>query len=310
MAVSSEITTARRELGRHLARLRKEANLTQQGLARLVQYGRSSVANTETGRQHPEREFWVRSDTALRTGGILTQQYDRLTRRVQRSQPQPRAKSSHRPQPLGCTDPSASPDHARAWDSETVSRAGFFDRQVAAAHVEPERITEPRPVWMKPEAVIPGVVAEGHVVVVHTDHVAVAISSLVGYPAGFEFSVTAMLRTSDRQADLSHHHRAGQSVPACFLRVGVQFADGSIVTNMDRAAPTPLAAEPPGPLLLPGNAEADARRHEARYWVWPLPPSGLVTFVCEWPAYDVPESRVHVDGQMILDAAARSVRLW
>ncbi|MFG1650624.1 hypothetical protein ACGFIE_11885 [Micromonospora sp. NPDC049275] len=190
---------------------------------------------------------------------------------------------------------------------------GFFERQVAASEVEPEPIREPRPAWMKPEAVIPGVVAESHVLV-HTDRVAVAISGLLAYPAGFEFSVTAVLRTPDRRVDLMHHHRvgywAGQPVPADFLRVGVQFADGSTVTNMDRRSPTPLDAEPPGRLLFPGNAESDARRHEAHYWVWPLPPSGPVTFVCEWPAYDMPESRLEVDGQVILDAAARAVRLW
>ncbi|MGW3787604.1 hypothetical protein ACWD5Z_23680 [Micromonospora chokoriensis] len=60
---------------------------------------------------------------------------------------------------------------------------GFFERQVAASEVEPEPVREPRPAWMKPEAVIPGVVAENHVLV-HTDRVAVAISGLLAYPCG------------------------------------------------------------------------------------------------------------------------------
>ncbi|WP_431893219.1 helix-turn-helix domain-containing protein [Micromonospora haikouensis] len=78
MVDHDEITAARRALGRHLAHLRKEAGHTQHGLARLVQYGRSSVANTETGRQHPERPFWTRCDRVLRTGGVLTAEYDRI----------------------------------------------------------------------------------------------------------------------------------------------------------------------------------------------------------------------------------------
>ncbi|TDC86196.1 XRE family transcriptional regulator [Micromonospora sp. KC606] len=78
MADHDQITTARRALGRHLAHLRKAAGHTQHGLARLVQYGRSSVANTETGRQHPERSFWTRCDQVLRTGGVLTAEYDRI----------------------------------------------------------------------------------------------------------------------------------------------------------------------------------------------------------------------------------------
>ncbi|MBX7269591.1 helix-turn-helix domain-containing protein [Micromonospora sp. Llam7] len=78
MVDHDEITAARRTLGRHLAHLRKDAGHTQHSLARLVQYGRSSVANTEIGRQHPERPFWTRCDQMLCTGGVLTAEYDRI----------------------------------------------------------------------------------------------------------------------------------------------------------------------------------------------------------------------------------------
>ncbi|MEW2385554.1 helix-turn-helix transcriptional regulator [Micromonospora sp. NPDC047707] len=78
MADSDEIKTARRALGRRLAQLRKAAGHTQHGFARLVQYGRSSVANTETGHQHPDRAFWSCCDTVLQTGGVLAAEYDRI----------------------------------------------------------------------------------------------------------------------------------------------------------------------------------------------------------------------------------------
>ncbi|MEU2611819.1 helix-turn-helix transcriptional regulator [Micromonospora sp. NPDC007271] len=65
MADSHEIKAARRDLGRRLAQLRKAAGHTQHSFARLVQYGRSSVANTETGHQYLDRAFWTRSDTIL-----------------------------------------------------------------------------------------------------------------------------------------------------------------------------------------------------------------------------------------------------
>ena len=45
------------------------------------------------------------------------------------------------------------------------------------------------------------------------------------------------------------------------------------------------------------------------YWVWPLPPSGPVTFVCEWPAYDIAETRVTVEAALIIEAAERAVPL-
>ncbi|MFK3983013.1 helix-turn-helix domain-containing protein [Micromonospora sp. NPDC050397] len=78
MGDSDEISAARRALGRRLAHLRKAAGLTQHGLAPLVRYARSSIASIETGRQHPDRTFWNRCDTILRTGGTLTAEYDRI----------------------------------------------------------------------------------------------------------------------------------------------------------------------------------------------------------------------------------------
>ncbi|ABP56839.1 helix-turn-helix domain-containing protein [Salinispora tropica] len=84
MRDTDDTRTARHALGRRLAELRRAAGQTQHGLARLVQYGRSSVANTETGRQHPERPFWTRCDEALRTGGVLTAEYDRIANRDHR----------------------------------------------------------------------------------------------------------------------------------------------------------------------------------------------------------------------------------
>ena len=44
----------------------------------------------------------------------------------------------------------------------------------------------------------------------------------------------------------------------------------------------------------------------SRWWTWPLPPAGPLEFVCEWPAFDIAESRVGIDAQLILDAAQRS----
>jgi hypothetical protein len=35
-----------------------------------------------------------------------------------------------------------------------------------------------------------------------------------------------------------------------------------------------------------------------------------MAFVCEWAAFGIPESRVEVDAQLILDGAAGSIPLW
>jgi transcriptional regulator with XRE-family HTH domain len=47
-----EITAARQALGRLLARYRKAAGFNQHELAPRTHYGRSTIANVETGRQN------------------------------------------------------------------------------------------------------------------------------------------------------------------------------------------------------------------------------------------------------------------
>jgi hypothetical protein len=44
--------------------------------------------------------------------------------------------------------------------------------------------------------------------------------------------------------------------------------------------------------------------------VWPLPPAGPLEFICQWPVYGIGETRIGIDGQLILDAARQSVQLW
>ncbi|MEV0453644.1 helix-turn-helix transcriptional regulator [Catellatospora methionotrophica] len=75
---SDNAADARLALGNRLARLRQAAGYTQESFAPRTFYGRSSIANIETGRQIAPREFWIRCDEVLGTGGVLTQAHDRL----------------------------------------------------------------------------------------------------------------------------------------------------------------------------------------------------------------------------------------
>jgi tetratricopeptide (TPR) repeat protein len=72
------IARSRRALGKQLAAYRKAAGYSQHELAPLTAYGRSTVANVETGRQHVPRAFWQRCDEVLATDGALTTAYDEL----------------------------------------------------------------------------------------------------------------------------------------------------------------------------------------------------------------------------------------
>lgn len=57
VAVTDLVASAWSALGRQLAASRRAAGLSQEGLARLAEYSRSTVANVETDRQRVPRGF-------------------------------------------------------------------------------------------------------------------------------------------------------------------------------------------------------------------------------------------------------------
>jgi hypothetical protein len=166
------------------------------------------------------------------------------------------------------------------------------------------------PPWFgPPRGTLPGVVALERIVA-QTPTVAVCIARIAAYPTGFEFDFLTMTTGGQPATDpmMFHHHRqqqgAGNDVAPEILRLGVQFADGSKVTNLDRYDDE---SNPPArPVMHPcGGGGGDGSWRQTQ-WVWPLPPPGPVAFVCEWPAMDIALTRSEVDAQSILDAAARA----
>lgn len=73
-----DVRERRKALGRSLALFREAAGYTQHEFAPLTHYGRSTIANVETGGQRAPREFWQRCDEVLRTGGGLTADHDEI----------------------------------------------------------------------------------------------------------------------------------------------------------------------------------------------------------------------------------------
>lgn len=73
-----EVRKARVALGRQLAQFREAAGYTPHAFAPLTHYGRSTIANVETGGQRAPRTFWKRCDELLNTSGLLTTRYDEL----------------------------------------------------------------------------------------------------------------------------------------------------------------------------------------------------------------------------------------
>jgi hypothetical protein len=193
----------------------------------------------------------------------------------------------------------------------------FFGDQ---ASTEPERgRARPHRPWDLPDAEFPGVVRDSTLVLGRAERVAVAITGLLAYSAGFEIFVTARVRPG---ADTGPGDRmpAGRGPGGArrSFRLGLQLADGTKVIGQHGGPGQPgdpdpdpdPDAEPAGPILRAFLAGGGPRSAFWRWWAWPLPPAGPVEFVCEWPAFSIPESRAGLDARLILDAAARSIRLW
>jgi hypothetical protein len=191
---------------------------------------------------------------------------------------------------------------------------GFFDRFPPPDRPEPEP-ARAMPRWAKPDTTLGGTVATEETILGRGDAAVVGLSGLTAYPNGFAFLLTVILREEDHRGRVFHlgFHRdfVDDEPPAPeFLRVGVQYADGTTATNLG-GYPGPLEEGAEDPLLLlQDGGGGGGRRYEQGYWVWPLPPPGPVTFVCEWPAYGIAESQTEVDAQLIRDAAARAVTIW
>jgi hypothetical protein len=175
-----------------------------------------------------------------------------------------------------------------------------------------ERLLPPRAPqrWARPPAVLPGPVGE-ELMLAHNDAAAVTITGLEAYPTGFDFWLRVMLRSDKpfgRRIDViaQLHRPRGRE----FLHLGVQFADGTMATNLDQPPFHEPDAEPAGPLLVENGGLGDQRRFDLSFWVWRLPPPGPVTFVLRWAACGIEDARAQIDAQRIRDAASRSVELW
>ncbi|MFY1633419.1 hypothetical protein ACN27F_09090 [Solwaraspora sp. WMMB335] len=170
----------------------------------------------------------------------------------------------------------------------------------------------------RPSAVLGQVVA-GQLLLARSDRAAVILTSLLAYPTGFEFEICAILREPAQPEPAAGAVRSPDGTAVAprprtpvdgvgGLEVAVRFANGARATNL-RRAPTD-AGQPDGPVLVPLVASTDQWRHEAEFWVWPLPPQGQLSIECAWPAQEISHSRVEIAADLIRQAAAGAVELW
>jgi hypothetical protein len=183
---------------------------------------------------------------------------------------------------------------------------GFFD-ELPASEPEPPRRHHP---WEPPEAEFPGIAAIDTLPLGRAEQVAVAVTGISAFAAGFEIFLTARIRPS---ADRPEDHLPGgpRDLVASrrSFRFGLQLADGSKAVGRRGGGPD-HDSEPAAPVLRQFAGGGGPHTFVSRWWAWPLPPAGPLEFVCEWPTFGIAESRASIDAQLILDAARHSIRLW
>jgi hypothetical protein len=179
---------------------------------------------------------------------------------------------------------------------------------------EPQE-THPRapPPWMSaPRGVVAGSVPLDFVLA-RNERAAVAITHLAAYPVGFKFELLVLAADEDEhELDpmiMGPMRRPGRPLGDAqrdMLRFGIQFADGTKVTNLADRVAWQRDEAPKAPVLRSRGGSSDGSEWAQDMWVWPLPPAGPLEFVCEWPAAGLELTRVEIDAQLLIDAAARS----
>ncbi len=151
------------------------------------------------------------------------------------------------------------------------------------------------------EAPLQFVIARSHAAIV-------AVRRITAYHNGFAFEVSVRLLPGHELTDPSDFfgvralRRTHDGLPDELFRFGLEFADGSTVTSLEVTGiggPT----RPRGPILAGGGGGGGDRRFDMRYWVWPLPPPGKLTFLSEWPAQGLALTRREIDTEPIRNAA-------
>jgi hypothetical protein len=183
--------------------------------------------------------------------------------------------------------------------------------------VPPERprIRHSTSEWLRePQGWVGGAVGE-RVLLARTPEVAVFVHSLRAMPAGLAFEVA--LRRRERRKVAAHGNEFhaimreeyvdGELSPLYF-RFGVELADGRSASNLRSERCGAMAGEgpPAGPVLNQHGGGGGSSGIDIRYWLWPLPADGPLTFVCEWPGRDLPLTRASLDTAPIAAAATRA----
>jgi hypothetical protein len=148
------------------------------------------------------------------------------------------------------------------------------------------------------------------VIIARSPTVAVAVGSFTAYPNGFGFNLSLRGKPGHelQTDDVRPWRRRGDAKDSVrdLFHFGIEFADGSTVTNLQTMA-IGVPDQPRPPILLGGGGGGSENRMDFSYWVWPLPPSGGMTLFTKWVAESLPLTRYEMDSEPIRIAGKSAV---
>jgi hypothetical protein len=179
------------------------------------------------------------------------------------------------------------------------------------------------PPWLQPRASELGVTVPLREILASDSELVIALIDCVAFSTGFEFTIAVRSKEEIDSAQMGFGppRQDDEMQLDDQLRFGIRFPDGGTAMSGGRPSPEFMAQwkmhaegrEPSpedGPILAPRSGSGDGKRFDFRYWVWPLPPEGTLTFICEWRARGLAVTSHDVDATAIRRAGAASPSLW
>ncbi len=175
------------------------------------------------------------------------------------------------------------------------------------------------PHWIhKPSDEI-GVLVPHAAVIARSKQALVALAGFHVYSKGVE--ILLMLRTlsefvlddptGTRELMRRRIDPTSDSLPDAVFRFGLEFSDGRKATSLDSHWWDPdWQTKPPPSIHLGMTGGGGGAAFNWQVWLWPLPPMGVLTVVCEYPQAGIALTRYEVEAAPILEAASQSIKLW
>lgn len=157
--------------------------------------------------------------------------------------------------------------------------------------------------WQPPLNVVP-VSVGGTAALARTDDTVVALTRLEAYPTGLAFAVQTWLRPGTEFGDDEWAWRSA-------VRIGVLLEDGTKIGAAPEELPDDLTTVPETPRIAVLGGTGGGIHGSRDHWLYPLPRGEQWTFVVEWLARGIPETRVAFDARPVHAATAASAGpLW